>query len=764
MRPLTQHLSQSSFLRSERLLRKRANLVAVVVGCFWSEVFAQDGAASATTTTVTSVEGVTTTWLPGTFDPARYTCETKSCKLFNDWEWFAINTSNSTMICDEAHQDLFAFDGYFRTLPSICRAYKATGETYEGCRKNYCNTFDNAMQKILHLGGPGYYGFDQCRPFLDFNRTLCETEYRDPEIFCDCYCPTMTLLEPIPGCEDEILAFLLLGRRSPELARMYPMTAACAADLCRWYEIIGDPLPANPPDMVGGVPNICHEVGLPFRPQQCEELVTTIRSGMDLSYDPCPWLTPGEEDDVLICSDGSTHELDVTEAESWTVCIEHGFRWTCPANYPVMCEDRNCDASLDHCCQTETWRCKSGKERMCSPALARDLPEWNGFLTPDAASRRVLTTTLDPLQQFLSRSTTTTLPEGFAGEVKRVMPIIVWTSGAIGATVTLCVCIFLCRTHLSNVSKTVTGAPRFLKAYRTDPVSVFWPKNDVSQLEKQKLPPLRTKEEIEAERLDRQACEGLRAAVDAAYQRGFRGLCSYDGAPPPAEEEALLEAMATVRVRGLESKSGNGQLLVRGERWLRTLRAERHLMRVAADLRPIVADLGVHGLGGIGGTTLIEQKAQAGLMSLAWAKVENLTVAIKEAKLAGAQESLVSKEEALLAEAVARVPELPNDRVILDPEGEGLKLLPRGHKRAVDKASGSVYYYNSQTGEAGNVGDDPPPREELGDVDIAASRPCCAEWVRSRTCKGGRRCPWRHEMPRPGDPIRECILARDDDR
>lgn len=37
------------------------------------------------------------------------------------------------------------------------------------------------------------------------------------------------LLQPIPGCEEEIFAFLLLGKRSPELALKFPMTAEPAA-------------------------------------------------------------------------------------------------------------------------------------------------------------------------------------------------------------------------------------------------------------------------------------------------------------------------------------------------------------------------------------------------------------------------------------------------------------------------------------------------------------------------------------------------------
>jgi len=701
--------------------------------------------------------------------PDRYECQTVSCAPFNDWDWYATNFSNSTKVCVVAHQGMI--NGFMRIAPTMCRQMKAVGMEWQNCRRDFCEMYDSAMQKILHLGGPGYYGFDECRPFLDFNKTLCETEYRDAEVFCECYCPMMPLLEPIRGCENEIMEFLLLGRRSPLLAEKYPLSENCAADLCRWYELIGDPQPVNPVDIAYGVPSACHTIGLPFRPKQCVRMLTTIDgSGAPKPYEPCPWREPGSEDDVVTCSDGSTHTISHSEVDSWSVCVDHNFRWTCPANYPIMCEGRNCDGSDDHCCQTSVDRCKSGAERQCSPALRPSLEEWRGLLHPAAVIRRGTTTTENALNAFLMITQSTTSAPNFAGQVDALLPAVVAGCAAFGAATLAAICFWLGKEHYKSVVGTVTGLPKLMQAYHLDPVHHFGPTvgaQDPNMDRDKPLPPMRSKAELAKELADNAASTALAAAVSAAYNRGFSGFCAYDGCPPPAEEEPLAQALAVVRERGLENEGGNAVLVERSDSWLRVLRSERMLMKVAAETRPALAIVGKRGTMMRSGepwlTTLQGQRFEGDLQETSWAKVERLTVAIKEAKAAGAQDGLVKKEARFLAELVARVPELPADRCVLDPEGEGLKLLPKGHQRAIQTKFGDPYTYQTENREASDF-DVVPPRQELGDVAVDASRPCCAEWVKSRTCKGGRRCPWRHEMPRAGDVVRECILRRDDDR
>merc|ERR1719436_876769 len=105
--------------------------------------------------------------------------------------------------------------------------------------------------------------------------------------------------------------------------------------------------------------------------------------------------------------------------------------------------------------------------------------------------------------------------------------------------------------------------------------------------------------------------------------------------------------------------------------------------------------------------------------------VEELREALKVAKEEGANLSLIENTAQLYHQLVAQKRELPAECCVLDPEGEGIKLLPMGTKRAV-WTTGEVYTYNVDTGAAGEVGDPLPPAEQLASVSVDDARPICA--------------------------------------
>eukprot|EP00438_Fugacium_kawagutii_P022773 Skav228478 [mRNA] locus=scaffold1092:12191:19188:- [translate_table: standard] len=143
-----------------------------------------------------------------------------------------------------------------------------------------------------------------------------------------------------------------------------------------------------------------------------------------------------------------------------------------------------------------------------------------------------------------------------------------------------------------------------------------------------------------------------------------------------------------------------------------------------------------------------------------WKHIEDLRAAVQAAKSQDISESHMHQAEELLAALVARTHELPADRCVLDPDGEGVKLLPKGHNRAVWPITGAEISTPSSTFTR-EMGDMSVPKDILGDAAIDDARPVTveAEWAKSSTCKAGRDCPWRHCKPQVGNcPVRSCQM------
>lgn len=610
-------------------------------------------------------------------------------------------------------------------------------------------------KNLLHMGGPLYYGSD-CRALLNFNQSLCESWYRDAQGFCDCFCPTLQLLQPgskFVGCEAKIMRFLLFGRRSPALLRNFSLEPYCARLLCDYFAIIGDPAPPYPTE---GVPSYCSTIDLPWRTMNCVPLVT------DTPYNPQPWDTPYPEDNVLQCSDKTTFPVDIRDASTWTVCSDHNFRWRCPKNFPIMCSDRNC--ADDNCCQRNVTDCDSKKQKSGSLMLLASLPEWEGRATPEMILRRgTKTTTLDPYQEYLNLIPTTAAPISIAEKVKAGLPIILGVVGSLGCVGIAFGCFCIGRNHFQKVKSLVIGPTRLMNIYNQEPAPLCVASGKMPKERRKIVPPERPWAEIEAERLDNEACQKLQDAFASCELRGLRHVVTNTSLWPLEEELPLRQAMALVRGRRLQDMRNNMELLKKGETWLRVVEGEYDLMKAVEDSRPELLRAGMTKytsppLPGIPWhSTTMGKLTEGEIRKTSWRQIEVLSNAIQVAKDTGASHLLLKDATDLLQALVARTPELPADRCVLDPEGEGVKLLPMGQQRAVWPVTGDVYMYDAESGNAGDI-DSTPPREKLGRVDVDDARPVCAEWAKHSTCKAGRRCPWRHTKPQAGDSIRECII------
>jgi hypothetical protein len=307
------------------------------------------------------------------------------------------------------------------------------------------------------------------------------------------------------------------------------------------------------------------------------------------------------------------------------------------------------------------------------------------------------------------------------------------------------------------------GAPKFLALYRTDIEHIVSPEEKPKE-----YPPLQPKisdEEIMRRLANMRACEALEEACRNAFKFGRSHLVSVhfsQGYGPTAEAAAIKQAISEVRSRGLKDVGNNAELLEQGETFCQTLEMETMLVETMEEAFPVLEiDWRSISQPPVPGkpwkATTVGLADLAGKRNEAWKKVEDVNVAIKTAREGGASHGLVEEAQRLVQNMIARTTELPADRCVLDPDGQGVRLLPKGKQRAVWVHTGETYMYDSQTHEAGELEDfELPPTEELGDVTVDHAKPVCAHFQAGK-CKLGRRCPWRHCKPLAGDTIREPI-------
>lgn len=716
----------------------------------------------------------------------RFHCQTFSCARFDDWVPVPFN--NTSTVCESVRTEVIDFMNAksfeFKELENV-------GESLPSCRQEYCDALNQSANALLYSkgneSGAQYYGGDEdeCRPLLDFNHSLCLSDYRDAEFFCDCVGPTLKLAELSPNCEEELLAFLTLGRRGAQagtaqtLLDYHPISEFCSADICGYFAKIGNPAPFYP---IEGVPSRCHEANLPYFPEQCMPLV------YKRPYDPCPWEErPEGPENYLLCSDGTGHYIDPDNIVTWEVCTTHGYRAQCPSNFPVMCETRDCLG--DHCCEVSVESCTNGRPRRCSSALTW-LQEWTGELTPKLIQQLVTTTTMDPIEALLIEQgkVTTTISPGPSKVLENVVPIILAVVVAAGCCGGIIMFVYLSNTSFSRVIRSRVGVPRMLAKLKHSEVTKYSPEKPPAY-HQEPLPPLICKHEVAKQRADRAAMKELQEAVEGVERMmpKERNMYVHPGCDIPEQEIVLQKAIAKIGERGLQKRGKNPAFLLRGDQWLRSIHAERNLLRVAAEAKPLYGNLseqetrppaeghlphfisyfspseatrkGPQREGRPWLATSIGKAAEDQAQRSKFDKVEELGEALKVAKAEGANKHWVEKTELLYSTLIAQVHELPSERCVLDPEGDGVKLLPVGTNRAV-WVTGEVYTFNAETGEADELGEPPPPSEHLGAVSVDDARPVCAEFAKTGTCKymHDRRCPWRHVKPKKGDTLRECIF------
>jgi hypothetical protein len=481
-------------------------------------------------------------------------------------------------------------------------------------------------------------------------------------------------------------------------------------------------------------------------------------------YNPEPWTNHTGADNLLECTDGTKHIVDIRNIDTWDICNQHRYRWKCPMNFPVMCHaPRECAG--DHCCRQTADQCEGGKVRTPSVVTALRLSEWVGEPTPEMLLKWATTTSLDPYLAFLAGAPTTTFAPSTAEQVKDVVWVVTALVGTSAAVCFFILCLYLGNINISTIRKLLIGPSRLFSIYGSDPASVFLPSGNIPRDKRREapLPPLRPQSEIEAERLDAEACKMLEDRWTAASFRGFRHLVRYAGQPELTEAEPLRNAITWIRSRGLQNQTRNAEIIRTGEKWLATLEAEAELQTVTEAARPDLRWTAQTRLtqGPVEGkpwiATTLGKVTDGQIRKEGWKHIEDLREAIQVASNRDVSDVILTQAQNLLTELIARTPELPADRCVLDPEGDGIKLLPKGQQRAIWSLTGDVYCYDVESAKAGEL-DEAPPRELLGEVGVDDARPVCAEWAKTLTCKAGRNCPWRHVRPKPGDSIRECIL------
>lgn len=275
-------------------------------------------------------------------------------------------------------------------------------------------------------------------------------------------------------------------------------------------------------------------------------------------------------------------------------------------------------------------------------------------------------------------------------------------------------------------------------------------------------------EDILRQEANEAAQQALEDACRFAFAKGRIHLVSvhFASGPGPQREALNVEnAVAQVRNRHLENDGDNAELIIEGLKWCNTLHMETDIVVAMEKAFPLLkldfkslTKAPVAGAPWAG--TTVGHAVDCDKRREVWSQVEELSAAIKVAHEGGASHSLVEVANTLMSELIARTPELPADRCVLDPAGRGVKLLPRGRQRALWHHTGDSYLYkpDEEKQGAGELNDfDLPPHEQLRDTSVDACRPVCSTYATTKTCKLGKRCPWRHVKPVKGDSIREPI-------
>jgi hypothetical protein len=263
------------------------------------------------------------------------------------------------------------------------------------------------------------------------------------------------------------------------------------------------------------------------------------------------------------------------------------------------------------------------------------------------------------------------------------------------------------------------------------------------------------------------AMEALADACREAFSYGRIHLVSVhfaSGMGPRKQAANIRAAVADVRARGLQEEGNNPELIEEGLKWCDILSYEIGIVEALEKAFPsLTVDFSHLTTPPVAGApwkgTTVGHAVDCDERRKVWKTIEELMTAIKIAENGGASTGLTESGHELLNTLIARTPELPADRCVLDPEGKGVRVLPEGRQRGLWRHTGEAYLYApDKANSATEVNDfELPPGENLVGTSVAPARPVCASYAKQGNCKLGKRCPWRHCKPIKGDAIREPI-------
>jgi len=385
-----------------------------------------------------------------------------------------------------------------------------------------------------------------------------------------------------------------------------------------------------------------------------------------------------------------------------------------------------------------------------------------------------VTTTMswDEYQMWLKRQPkATTEPESWGEDIldSFLWPILLVPLFCCGIGASIAACWYFGKDTWENFNKALFGSRRYLTLFKQDIVHKFAP--DDPKTEWDELPPRITREDILRMEADEKATEDLEYACKMAFAKGRHHLVSvhFSTGPGPQQEAIAVErAVAIVRARGLQDTGNNAYLIEEGLAWANTLHMETQIVEAIDKAFPILT-VDFKNLtkapvpGAPWAATTVGHAMTCDKRREVWQAIEELAQSIKTCTEGGASEGLVDQGNELLAELIARTPELPQDRCVLDPAGKGVKLLPKGRQRALWYHTGDAYLYDPETETAGKLNDfELPPRDMLRDTSVKSARPVCSVFAKTKNCSLGKRCPWRHCKPVKGDTVREPIMSFED--
>jgi len=407
--------------------------------------------------------------------------------------------------------------------------------------------------------------------------------------------------------------------------------------------------------------------------------------------------------------------------------------------------------------------------RRCA-AVMKSGPEWFGKVTANLPAYIGPTTTMSlfEYQLWLARQPkATTQPSSWGDDFMPYLPYVIVPILLLGVCGSIAACYIFGGDTWKAFMKAVFGADRFFTVYQMDVVHKFSP-NDLVQ-EWDEMPPRITQADIEKIQADEAACQFLEEATLTAFALGRASLVSVHwatGYGPQRESATIREAVAGVRARGLQDSGDNARLIEEGEHWCNNLYMETSIVESMEEAFPLLTvDFKSFNKAPIPGApwagTTVGHAISCDKHRELWGHIEVLQQALKIAVDGGVSAGLIDQGKELVQKLIARTPELPADRCVLDPAGKGVKLLPRGKQRALWYHTGDTYLYEpdkegKKGAELNNF--ELTPDEHLVNTSVDPCRPVCATFAKTKNCKLGKRCPWRHSKPLEGDVIREPIL------